>query len=313
MKLNERAAEVCRRLSDRANELRAEVNTIAGATVIDAGVKARGGLQAGIALAEVCMSSLGRVQIVPGDTAIWRGPAVSVFTDQPVAACLASQYAGWQVAIGKYFAMASGPMRALAAKEELVKELRLQESAGVAVGVLETSKSPPAEVVEHLAQECGLPANALTLVAARTASQAGTVQVVARSIETALHKLHELKFDVNRIESGWGMTPLPPPAADDLVGIGRTNDAILYGAEVTLWVRGDDDSLSEIGPEVPSSASSDHGEPFDEIFRRAGHDFYKIDPLLFSPAMITFCNLDTGKSLTFGRLMPGVIERSFAS
>jgi methenyltetrahydromethanopterin cyclohydrolase len=135
--------------------------------------------------------------------------------------------------------------------------------------------------------------------------------VVARSVETALHKLHELKFDLHRVESGWGVAPLPPPAADDLAGIGRTNDAILYGSRVTLWVRGDDDSLQAIGPKIPSSSSADHGEPFAEIFRRAGHDFYKIDPLLFSPALVTLSNLDTGNSFTFGRVESNVVQRSF--
>lgn len=311
MQLNQRAAELCQALRRRSKELRAEIHSISGATVIDLGVSARGGLEAGRAMAEICLAGLGRVQIVPGDPTVWTGPAVSVDTDYPLAACIASQYAGWQIAVGKYFAMGSGPMRTLAAKEPLFEELALGETADEAVGVLETSKLPPTEVIDYLARECGLAADRLTLVAARTASQAGTVQVVARSVETALHKLHELKFDLHRVESGWGTAPLPPPAADDLTGIGRTNDAILYAARVTLWVRGDDESLKEIGPRLPSNSSPDHGEPFAEIFRRAGHDFYQIDPLLFSPAEVTLANLDTGNSFRFGVIMPDVIRRSF--
>lgn len=312
MCLNERAAKLCQTVCDRPEELRAEISSVGGAAIIDLGVSARGGLEAGLALAEICLASLGRVRLVPGDAAIWPGPAVSVSTDHPVAACLASQYAGWQLAVGKYFAMGSGPMRAIAANEELIRQLGLREAADHAVGVLETSKLPPVEVVEYLAGECGVAPERLTLAVARTASQAGTVQVVARSIETALHKLHELKFDLGRVESGWGVAPLPPPAANDLTGIGRTNDAILYGAQVTLWVRGDDESLQAIGPHVPSSSSPDHGQPFAEIFQRAGRDFYQIDPLLFSPATVTFSNLDTGNSFTFGRILPDVIRRSFA-
>ena len=309
--LNNRAAELCQAAAQRRQELGADIHSVAGATVIDLGVKARGGLQAGLALADICLAGLARVELVPGDPAVWQGPAVCVYTDHPVSACLGSQYAGWQIAIGKYFAMGSGPMRALAGKEALFQELSLRETADQAIGVLETSKLPPADVVEHLAGECSVAPGRLTLVTARTASQAGTVQVVARSVETALHKLHELKFDLGRVESGWGVAPLPPPAADDLSGIGRTNDAILYGARVTLWVRGDDESLKQIGPRVPSNSSPDHGEPFAEIFRRAGHDFYKIDPLLFSPALVSLTNLDTGNTFTFGRLLPEVIERSF--
>ena len=123
----------------------------------------------------------------------------------------------------------------------------------------------------------------------------------------------ELGFDLKQVESGWGVAPLPPVAADDLAAIGRTNDAILYGGEVTLWVRGDDAQLAEIGARVPSSASRDHGQPFAAIFQRYNRNFYDIDPHLFSPAVVTLINLDTGRSHRFGRTMPDVIEKSFKS
>ncbi|MGH7194631.1 MAG: methenyltetrahydromethanopterin cyclohydrolase, partial [Candidatus Saccharimonadales bacterium] len=185
MNLNHRAAALCRSLIERSETLRAEVHNIAGATVVDLGVEARGGLEAGLALAEVCLAGLGRVNLVPGDPAVWQGPAVAVFTDQPIAACLASQYAGWQIARGKYFAMGSGPMRAAAGKEDLFDDIGLRERPEAAVGVLETAKLPSAEVVESIAADCGVEPARLTLLAARTASQAGTLQVVARGIETA--------------------------------------------------------------------------------------------------------------------------------
>ncbi|HUY31955.1 MAG TPA: methenyltetrahydromethanopterin cyclohydrolase [Pirellulales bacterium] len=311
MQLNQRALTLCDALLARAEALRAEVHTVGGATLIDVGVKARGGLEAGLALAEICLAGLGRASLVPADPAVWRGPAVAVYTDHPVAACLASQYAGWQITQGKFFAMGSGPMRAAVGKETLFDQIGHRQREGVAVGVLETGKLPTPEVFADLARQCGVEAAKLTLLAARTASQAGTVQVVARSVETALHKLRELGFDLARLESGWGVAPLPPPTADDLAGIGRTNDAILYGAEVTLWVRGDDASLMDVGPCVPSGSSSDHGEPFARIFERYDRDFYKIDPQLFSPAVVTLANLDTGRSFRFGRVLPELIERSF--
>jgi methenyltetrahydromethanopterin cyclohydrolase len=149
------------------------------------------------------------------------------------------------------------------------------------------------------------------LLSARTASLAGNFQVVARSVETALHKLHELGFDVWRVRSAVGVAPLPPVAKDDFAGIGRTNDAILYGGRVTLMVRGDDASIAKIGPQVPSSASSAHGKPFAEVFEEAGRDFYKIDPQLFSPAEIVLQNLDTGCVHRFGTTVPEVLRRSF--
>lgn len=306
--LNQRAHELCQAICRQAEMLRVAIATLpCGATVIDCGVKALGGLEAGRRLAEVCLAGLGEVQIIPHGN----GPAVTVRTDHPIAACMASQYAGWEVKIEKFFAMASGPMRAAAAREDLFHDIGHTEESSVAVGVLEADKLPPDAVAIDIAQKCNVAPGRLTLLVAPTSSQAGTLQIVARSVETALHKLHELKFDLHRVESGWGMAPLPPVAADFLSAIGRTNDAILYGAHAVLYVRGDDESLQKIGPQVPSSASTDHGRPFKEIFAAAGNDFYKIDRALFSPAVVTLINLDTGRTFRFGKFEPTVIEASF--
>ena len=314
MDLNQRAIHLCRPLLEDAAIYRAVVHEHEdGATIVDLGVEARGGLQAGLLLAEVCLAGLGQVRLVPSDPTVWSGPAISVATDQPVAACMASQYAGWQILHEKYFAMGSGPMRAAAGKEPLFDSIGFRERPGVALGVLETSQLPPAEAVRKIADDCGVGTDGLTLLAARTASQAGTVQIVARSVETTLHKLYELGFDLARVESGWGLAPLPPVAANDLAGIGRTNDAILYGGQVTLWVRGDDETLQAIGEKVPSNASSDHGQPFAAIFERYNRNFYDIDPHLFSPAAVTFVNLDSGRTHRFGQLMPDILSESFSS
>ncbi len=262
--LNRRAEELAAVMGRDAAELRVAPQRIGGAQVIDCGIEVRGGLEAGRRLAEICLAGAGKVELVPGSVGdiqgdAIRGPLVVVRTDRPLAACMAAQYAGWQISHDGYFAMGSGPMRAAAAKEELFQHIGHVERPEAAVGVLETGKLPTPEVCRHIAEECHVALQRLTLLAAPTASLAGTVQVVARSVETALHKLHELGFDLHRVVSGFGSAPLPPVAADDLTGIGRTNDAMLYGGEATLWVTGDDRSLQEIGPLVPSSASSDHG------------------------------------------------------
>jgi methenyltetrahydromethanopterin cyclohydrolase len=236
---------------------------------------------------------------------------VQVATDHPVAACMAAQYAGWQISVGKFFAMGSGPMRAAYGREELFNHIPGREQPPVAVGVLETRKLPDDAVVGYLADSLKLPPNKLTLLVAPATSLAGNLQVVARALETTLHKLHELHFDLSQILSGFGLAPLPPVGRDDLTAIGRTNDAILYGGRVVLWLRADDDQLAELGPKVPSSASADHGAPFASIFERYDRDFYKIDPMLFSPAQVVFQNLASGRSHVFGRVEADVMRRSF--
>jgi methenyltetrahydromethanopterin cyclohydrolase len=311
IRLNERAWQLADDLAAEAQRLNvAVVHTAANTRVIDCGVQAAGGLEAGRRLAETCLAGLGSVQVTMGSVGSWNGPLVTVETDQPLLACMASQYAGWQIALDKYFAMGSGPMRAAACREPLFEQLGIRESADRVVGVLESSKLPGEEVCRTIASQCNVAPDRLTLLAARTASIAGTLQVVARSVETALHKLHELGYDLKNVASGFGAAPLPPIAADDLTGIGRTNDAILYGGQVTLWVRDDDDRLAQIGPQVPSSASRDFGEPFAAVFERYGRDFYQIDPLLFSPAVVTLVNLSTGRTHHFGELRPDILLRS---
>ena len=306
MTLNERAWAVADELERDAARLRVAVSAVGGARVIDCGGAVTGSLRAGLLMARTCLSDLGEVTLVPGDG----GPLVQVWTDDPLRACMASQYAGMKVQVDRFFAMGSGPMRALVAREELLTELKLTETAPCAVGVLESRKHVTEDVVAHVVGKLPADAEKLTLVVAPSFSLAGSLQVVARSVETALHKLHELKFDLHSVVSGFGTAPLPPVAADELTALGRTNDAILYGGRVTLWVRTDDEILDALGPMVPSSASSDHGTPFADLFAKYG-DFYKIDPLLFSPAEVTFVNLKTGRARTFGKTSPDLLAKSF--
>jgi methenyltetrahydromethanopterin cyclohydrolase len=312
MKLNEHAQRAVQDLVGRADRLHVSVvPTQAGACLVDCGVDAPGGLEAGILTAEACMAGLGRIHLTSGNPAVWDGPWISVATDHPVPACMASQYAGWPLSYGDYFAMGSGPMRAARGREALLQRIDVVEQATRVVGVLESACLPTEEVIRDIARQCHVEPDNLTLLVARTASLAGTVQVVARSVETALHKMFELEFDLTRVVAGFGVAPLPPVAATDLAGIGRTNDAVLYGGQVTLWVRGDDESLQAIGPQIPSCSSSDHGRPFAEIFEHYERDFYRIDPLLFSPSEIHLVNLDTGRMAKYGQPAPDVIGRSF--
>lgn len=311
MTLNERASRVADEMDRNADRLRIGVSRVAGARVLDCGGAVTGSLAAGLAMSRVCLADLAEVAYVPCSVPGIGGPAVQVTTDDPVRACLGSQYAGWQVMNGeKFYGMGSGPMRALSAREPVFEHIHAKEHASCAVGVIETRKHPTEEIIASIVAKLPPEASALTLLVAPAASLAGTVQVVARSVETALHKLHELKFDVNQVVAGYGVAPLPPVSADELQAIGRTNDAILYGGSVTLWVRADDELLASLGPKVPSSGSKDHGAPFAELFARYG-DFYKIDPLLFSPAEVEFRNLKSGRCHRFGKLEPGLVRKSF--
>jgi methenyltetrahydromethanopterin cyclohydrolase len=312
LSLNERALELADRLAADAEAARVEVTTLSNGTrVIDCGAEAAGGFEAGRCLAEVCMAGLGSVAYA---TLVFEGrwlPALTVTTDRPAVACLAAQYAGWRIDRDGYFAMGSGPGRALIRAEELYDDLDWDEQASAAVLCLETREPPPAEVADFVAERAGVTPSALTLLMAPTASVAGGVQIAARVVETALHKLHELDFDVRRVVAGFGSCPLPPVARDDMEAIGRTNDAVLYGGQAHLTVDADDDPLRELVERLPASASSDYGEPFGKVLKAANFDFYAIDPLLFSPAQIRLTSVRSGRSFEAGRVNLEVLERSF--
>ncbi|MBL8823123.1 MAG: methenyltetrahydromethanopterin cyclohydrolase [Planctomycetia bacterium] len=309
--LNARGFRLAELLEARAEDFRVAVSrTAQGSRIIDAGVAVPGGLHAGLMLSHICLADLGLVSIQSATLAGY--PLVQVTTDQPVAACLASQYAGWMIKVGNFFAMGSGPMRAAYGREELYKHIGCTELVHAAIGCLETKQLPNDDVALDIASKCNVSPEHVTLLVAPTTSMAGTLQVVARSVETCLHKLHELKFDVLQVKSGHGTAPLPPVAKRTNAAIGRTNDAILYGGMVTLWVDCPDDFIAEVGPKVPASASPDYGVPFAELFEKVGGDFYKIDPLLFSPARVTFNNLQSGRMFTFGQVNERLLNQSFS-
>ena len=310
--LNERAWMFVEEQLARGEELSGRCSTVSGGgRVMDCGIEKDGDKETGLFLASLTLCDLAEVSISSEDDPDMPFERVFVKTGEPVAACMASQYAGWQISVGDFFAMGSGPMRAAYGGEELFKDIGHIEKANRIVGALETRQRPPAEVFDFIAGKTGVEPKNIILAVAPTASEAGGIQVVARSVETALHKLHELGFDLSRVRSGSGSAPIPPVAANDMAAIGRTNDAVLYGARVELEVTGDDDSIAELGAKTPSSASADHGALFSEIFERYDRDFYRIDPGLFSPAETTFRNLDTGSEFTFGQLEPELTRRSF--
>jgi methenyltetrahydromethanopterin cyclohydrolase len=313
--MNERAWELADRSVARATELRIAALMLAcGTRVIDAGVNVPGGLAAGRVLAELCMGGLGRIEFAPItiDGESWSG--VQVWTDHPAAACMASQYAGWAINPEGFFAMGSGPLRARARVEkELFGKLGYVEDAARGVLVLEGRTLPTDDVATWIAAKAGIAPNALTMAVAPTASLAGGVQIVARSIETGLHKMDTLGFDVRKVVSAIGIAPLPPVATSDVRAIGRTNDCVLYGAQTRYTIRADDDELASLAERLPSSSSADYGTPFYDIFKRYDNDFYKIDPLLFSPAEVWLTSVVSGRTFHAGRLNPGVLRASFNS
>jgi methenyltetrahydromethanopterin cyclohydrolase len=315
--VNERAAKLVARLVADAAELRIGiVRGELGEALIDAGGKSLGSVAAGLRIAEICMGGLGDVRLAfSAATPQWPWTIV-VASSNPVIACLASQYAGWRLSHQEdgdsFFALGSGPARALARREPLFELLPYADSAASATLVIESARPPPAKIVARVAQDCGVNAEDLTIIFTPTQSLAGSTQIVARALEVALHKTHELGFPLERIVEGIGAAPLCPPHPDFVTAMGRTNDAIIFAGQVQLFVTGPASEARTLAGKLPSKASRDYGRPFAEILKNARGDFYAIDPMLFSPAKITVTALETGESFQSGEIDLGLLDASFA-
>ena len=316
--VNARALEIARRMAADAEALGLVVSQLAnGATVLDAGVHTSGSLEAGRLFAEVCLGGLGKVRFAhqtfvgaqdPIENNCWL-PSLSVSVSHPVVACMASQYAGWAVKADKYFAMGSGPARARYAGEPLFEKLAYRDQAEVAVLTLEGRELPTQAVADKVAKKCGVAPENLYLLIAPTASLVGSVQVAARVVETGLHKMLEVGFDIDTVVTGYGTCPLPSIAKNDLKAIGRTNDAVLYGGQAWYTVETGDADIEAVIERLPSSSSRDYGTPFYDLFKRYDGDFYKIDPLLFSPAEVFINNLSSGHVFHAGQVDAEMIQR----
>lgn len=286
-----------------------------GVRIVDAGITAPGSVAAGLLIGEICMGGLGQVRLSSSAAEGW--PTwVEVSSARPVLACLASQYAGWSLAASKeetgakkFFALGSGPARALAQKEKLFEELAYRDRGAAGVLVLEVDRVPPKVVIDKVLRDCQLAPEGLSFILTPTTSAAGTTQVVARVLEVALHKAHELGFELAHIVGGSASAPLPSPSPDGGVAMGRTNDAILYGGRVHLQVRGSDEAAHSLARRLPSSNSKDYGRSFGALFEAAGYDFYKIDGALFAPAEVWVSNLDSGNTWHAGALDMGLLRQ----
>lgn len=317
LSINKRSYAITRLMETEAEYLGISVEKLAcGATVIDAGVNVPGSFEAGRLFAEVCMGGLGKIEFCSLDFDGFSLPAVTVTTSHPAKSCMASQYAGWFVKVeteGKkaYQAMGSGPARSLYGKEPLLQKLGIAEEADVAVLTLESHKLPDNDVAIWVASKCRVSPERLVLLVAPTASLVGSIQIASRVIETGMHKMSEVGFDIRKIVSGFGVCPIATIAKDNMQAIGYTNDAVLYGGQVWYTAKASADEIEAIIEKLPSSASKDYGTSFYEIFKRYNNDFYKIDPLLFSPAEIYINELTCGRTFHAGRVNSEILRKTF--
>ncbi len=310
--INQRAYDLAKKLCDNAQEYCVSVKKSAsGATLIDAGIEAKGGYAAGKIVTEICLGGLGTAQIVYKNYEDLDLPSIIVHTDYPAVSTLGSQFAGWQIKAEKYTAMGSGPARAISLKpKELYEKIDYQETSDVAVLVLETSTDPTDEAIAKICSACNVDPKNLVLVLVPTTCLAGAVQISGRIVETGLHKLTELGLDPKVVTHGCGYAPIAPVHPKVAQAMGRTNDAIIYAGTAYYTINAEDEEIKALLEKAPASKSKGYGKPFMDIFKEADYDFYKIDPGLFAPAIFVINNAKTGKTFRAGKIDVEVFKQS---
>jgi methenyltetrahydromethanopterin cyclohydrolase len=305
--LNRMATELVDEALDFADELAVDaVELDNGATVIDFGVEALGGIEAGLLLAEIQTAGLATLGTAMDEVAGTPRTAVDVSTDQPALACLCSQKAGWELSVDGFEGLGSGPARALVAEEEEFARVGYRDEFDFAVLAVESDELPGEAVAEHVADRCGVPESGVFLPTFPTASLAGSATMAARAAELAAFRALELGYDPLDLLSVTGRAPMAPVAGDEETAIARTNDALAYGGRVHLTVDSDFDRFDELA----STAREDYGTPFAEVFEDADWDFYEVPEAVFAPAEVTV-DVVGGRTLAVGERDEDVLARSF--
>ena len=325
MNINNLALLIVEKIIKNKEFYGAKVNKLSsGATVID---MTNASWIGGKLVGEICMGGLGSVKFTSYDLDGHYIPAVNVYTSEPIISCMASQLAGWSVKLKKevekdgqikkkvvFQSLGSGPARAKSRGEKLFEELEYTDNSDCAVIVFETRKMPDEEVMAIVSDKCKVDASKTYAVCAPTACLTGSIQVAARIVETGIHKLHEIHFPLEVIQDGFGTTTIAPIAKDDFAAMGLTNDSMI-AAGMTFYTinveKEKEAELFELLKKAPANKSSSYGKPFNEVFKAADYDFYKIDPGLFAPAIYTVNNIKTGKSISVGELNHDLLKQSY--
>ncbi|WP_373838877.1 methenyltetrahydromethanopterin cyclohydrolase [Methanospirillum sp.] len=280
-----------------------------GATVIDCGVMENGCYEAGLQFLKVSAGGLIEPSIILQPIADQLFSFVHLTVRHPIIACLGSQKAGWVIKRNNYFAMGSGPARALALKPKgTYKAIHYQDASDIAIIALEAETLPDVDICEYIAEKCDVKPSNLYALVAPTRSIVGSIQISGRIVTMVMHKLENMGYDTTNIFNAAGRSPVAPVKRTFEQAMGVTNDCNIYYGSVILFTKLYSDEFSTI----TSDNSKMYGYPFYELFRKANFDFVNIDTSLgFSPAELTVNDRTTGKSYHFGRLNDEILLKSF--
>jgi len=305
--LNRMATELVDEAIDFAEELTVSVHHLEGdAAVLDFGVDVPGAIEAGLLLAEIQTAGLATVGTRVDDVAGAVLPHVELATDHPALGLLCAGKAGWELSVGDFEGLGSGPARALVAEEDIFTRVGYRDEFDFAVLAVETDTLPDESVAAAVAERAGVPESGVFLPAFSTASITGSVVAASRAGELATLRLADLGYDPAAVLSVTGSAPVAPVADTEDEAMAHTTDALAYGAQVHLTVEESFDRFDE----VVSNAGTEYGDPFSEIFESADWDVADLPVELFGPAQVTIDVLG-GETHVVGETYEDILAESF--
>ena len=286
-----------------------------GATVVDMGVEMPGGYLAGKLFVEATIGGLGHVDFGTFSADDLTLPSIDVYIDHPATACLSSQFSGWKLPgkdiPGYINPIGSGPARAIAKNDIFSQCWTYQDIHHETVFGAQTQEVPDEAVAENIAEQCKLPVENVYILASKTGSLTGSIQVCSRTVEASIWRIQRKGFDISKVISGMGTCPIAPPIKDELYAMDRVNTALLYGVTVRYVVDCTDTEIEEVIEKLPFNASRRYGEAFIDIFEEGKRDFYIVDKDIHTVARYEFTNYATGRTFAAGVIRPDMLKQSF--
>ena len=315
--INQQAVKIVReQIMPQTEELNCKVHILNnGATVIDMGVEAPGGYQAAKLFVEATIGGLGYVTYGTFQAEDLNMPSIDVYIDHPQEACLSAQFSGWKLpgtdAPSGITPIGSGPARAIARNDIFSQAWTYQDRHHATVFAAQTQQLPDEQMAAEVAEACSIPVENVYILAARTGSLTGSVQVCSRTVEASIWRLERKGFNIANIISGMGTCPIAPPIKDEFLAMDRVNTALLYGVTVRYVVDCKDEEIEAVIEKAPFNASRRFGERFRDIFDEGNRDFYVVDKDIHTVACYELVNYATGNTFSGGEIRVDKLKESF--
>lgn len=306
--VNKEAMKIVKKIIENKEALNVGVISLKnGSTVIDMGINYPGGWKAAQHLTEITMGGLGLLNYGIYRLGELELPQVNIYADKPVIACLSCQLSGWALPEFKNDAgivpLISGPVRAIVKEDKFAKLFSYQDKSEKVVVVLQDKVLPSEELTTYIAKKCKIEPENIFILVAPTGSLVGLVNVIARTLETSLWRLHELGFDINNVISAWGKAPLPPISKDEYTAMIRANTYIYYGGTAGFVVNCKDEDIERIIEDITLSpkTTKQYGIPFSKLLEEAGGNIFNMTEFCHNVTKVNFCNSFTGNTFVYGK------------